>query len=309
MHFLKVEEGRSKEMEVIYLSPGDLKPYENNTKHHPPDQVKHIANSIRQFGFQQPIVVDRDNVVIIGHGRLMAAKELMLDKVPVVCADQLTEEQANALRLADNKTNESDWDFSLLEQELAALDIAGIDMADFGFDLSSMDAETGPEIVEDEAPEVQEEAVSKLGQIWQLGDHRLMCGDSTDEETVKNLMGGAEADLVMTDPPYGIKANKMTMGSGAKDFYRGEGWDEERPDISLAFTLADNVCIWGGNYFCDALPISNDWLIWHKKNDGLSFSECELAWTNFGCNTRHLSHHWGNEKKLHVTMKPVAVIA
>ena len=121
-------------MEVIYLSPGDLKPYAQNAKHHPPDQVKHIANSIRKFGFQQPIVVDRDNVVIIGHGRLMAAKELMLDKVPVVCADQLTEEQAQALRLADNKTNESEWDFSLLEQELAALDIAGIDMTDFGFE-------------------------------------------------------------------------------------------------------------------------------------------------------------------------------
>jgi hypothetical protein len=69
------------------------------------------------------------------------------------------------------------------------------------------------------------------------------------------------------------------------------------------------VCIWGGNYFCDVLPISNDWLVWHKKNDGLSFSECELAWTNFGCNTRHFSHHWGGEKKLHVTMKPLEVIA
>jgi DNA modification methylase len=99
------------------------------------------------------------------------------------------------------------------------------------------------------------------------------------------------------------------MGKGAKDFYRGEGWDSERPDISIVLTLADNVCIWGGNYFTDILPISNDWLVWHKKNDGRSFSECELAWTNFGRNVRHISHHWGNEKKLHVTMKPVEVIA
>jgi DNA modification methylase len=122
-------------------------------------------------------------------------------------------------------------------------------------------------------------------------------------------MDGVKADMVMTDPPYGINAEKMTMGTGAKDFYRGEGWDSERPDISIALTLADNVCIWGGNYFADILPISNDWLVWHKKNDGLSFSECELAWTNFGCNTRHFSHHWGGEKKLHVTMKPLEVIA
>jgi DNA modification methylase len=122
-------------------------------------------------------------------------------------------------------------------------------------------------------------------------------------------MDGVKADMVMTDPPYGINAEKMTMGIGAKEFYRGEDWDSERPDISIAFTLADNICIWGGNYFTDVLPISNDWLVWHKKNDGRSFSECELAWTNFGRNVRHISHHWGDEKKLHVTMKPVEVIA
>ena len=127
------------EMNVEWLSPGELIPYAGNAKLHPPGQVEHIANSIKAFGWKQPIVVDKDNVVIIGHGRLMAAKELMLDKVPVVFADDLTEEQANALRLADNKTNESEWDFGKLEEELAALDISGIDMTDFGFEeLSSL---------------------------------------------------------------------------------------------------------------------------------------------------------------------------
>lgn len=115
--------------------------------------------------------------------------------------------------------------------------------------------------------------------------------------------------MVMTDPPYGIDAEKMTMGSGAKEYYRGSDWDKQRPDVSFLLDLAPDVCIWGGNYFADVLPVSNDWLVWHKKNDGLSFSECELAWTNFGRNIRHLSHHWGREKKLHVTMKPLAVIA
>ena len=120
-------------MKVENVSTADLIPYAKNAKQHPPEQVEHIANSIRRFGWQQPIVIDKDNVVIIGHGRLAAAKTLMLDTVPVVYADNLTEEEVNALRLADNKTNESPWDFSRLEEELAALDIAGIDMTQFGF--------------------------------------------------------------------------------------------------------------------------------------------------------------------------------
>ena len=120
-------------MKVEYLKPDELLPYPGNAKQHPADQIKHIANSIKRFGWQQPIVCDKDNVVIIGHGRLLAAKELLLDSVPVVFAEDLTEEEANALRLADNKLNESPWDFSKLEEELAALDIAGIDMEQFGF--------------------------------------------------------------------------------------------------------------------------------------------------------------------------------
>ena len=126
-------------MKVEYLSPGELHPYPLNAKIHTPEQVKRIAESIKQFGFKQPIVIDRDNVVIIGHGRLFAAKELMLDSVPVVRADDLTEDQVKALRLADNKTNESEWDFGKLEEELAALDIAGIDMDQFGFADSEVD--------------------------------------------------------------------------------------------------------------------------------------------------------------------------
>ena len=129
-------------MKVEYLRPDELVPYPGNAKQHPADQIKHIANSIKRFGWKQPIVCDKDRVVIIGHGRLLAAKELMLDSVPVVFAEDLTEEEANALRLADNKLNESPWDFSKLEEELAALDIAGIEMTDFGFsDIGGGDTE------------------------------------------------------------------------------------------------------------------------------------------------------------------------
>jgi len=121
------------ELKIVYMSPGSLKPYPANAKKHPPEQVKHIANSIREFGFRQPLVIDADNVIVIGHGRLLAAKELGLESVPVVRADDLTQEQIRALRLADNKTNESEYDFTALEEELAELAL-DFDMSDFGFD-------------------------------------------------------------------------------------------------------------------------------------------------------------------------------
>lgn len=121
------------ELKIVYLPPGDLTPYPHNAKQHPDKQVEHIANSIREFGFRQPIVVDADNVVVIGHGRLLAAQKLGLDAVPVVRADDLTEEQIKALRLADNKTNESEWDFGELEAELAELAL-DFDMSEFGFE-------------------------------------------------------------------------------------------------------------------------------------------------------------------------------
>lgn len=122
-----------KELKIIYMPPGDLTPYAKNAKRHPDEQVEHIANSIREFGFRQPIVVDADNVVVIGHGRMLAAKKLGLESVPVVRADDLTDEQIRALRLADNKTNESEWDFAELEAELAELEM-DFDMSEFGFD-------------------------------------------------------------------------------------------------------------------------------------------------------------------------------
>ena len=126
-------------MKIEYMSPEDLIPYEQNAKIHPPEQVEHIANSIKAFGWQQPIVIDKDNVVVIGHGRLLAAKSLMLDTVPVTRADELTEEQIKALRLADNKTNESPYDIGKLDLELAELSISGFDMEQFGFELVKMD--------------------------------------------------------------------------------------------------------------------------------------------------------------------------
>lgn len=119
---------------------------------------------------------------------------------------------------------------------------------------------------------------------------------------------GGAIDAVITDPPYGIGANKMTLGTGKKTFRRGGNWDVARPSISEFLALGSAHLFWGGNYFTDQLPPTNKWLIWHKKNDGLSFSEAELAWTNYSPNTRTYHHHWGGEKKEHPTQKPLAVM-
>ena len=184
--------------DVEFIKVNDLHPYEKNAKKHPQEQIDYIKNSIKEFGFRQNLVIDKDNVVIIGHGRLEAAKQLGLEYVPCIKADDLTEEQIKALRLADNKVAESEWDFNLLDDELD--DIFDIDMSDFGFDLNFDD---GPaEVTEDEVPE-QVETKAQLGDLWILGRHRLICGDSTDVTVIDRLMDGVKADMVFTDPPYG----------------------------------------------------------------------------------------------------------
>ncbi len=194
-------------MQIIEMKTADLKPYPYNTKKHDQTQVDNVAESIKEFGFVQPLVVDGDNVVVIGHCRLLRAKKLKMKTVPCFRAEELTEEQTRKLRILDNKTNESPWDFDFLESELADLDLSNYDL-DFNIDFSA-EVDDAP-IVEDEPPEVDEEKepTAKLGDIWQLGRHRLMCGDSTKREDVKNLTGGVKADMVFTDPPYGMKKEK-----------------------------------------------------------------------------------------------------
>ena len=186
-------------MEVVKLAIENIKPYVKNAKKHPKKQVEQIANSIKEFGFNQPIVVDKDNIVIVGHGRFEGAKLLNLKEVPVLKVD-LTEEQAKAYRLADNKLNESEWDMELVMEDLKELQLKEFDIELTGF---SIDLIAEPNEKDDEVPEVPKEAVSQLGDIYQLGEHRLMCGDSTKLEDVERLMDGQKAHMVFTDPPYG----------------------------------------------------------------------------------------------------------
>lgn len=192
-------------MEIIKLNINEVIPYPDNPRKND-NAVDAVAESIKQCGYCSPIVIDEDNVILAGHTRLKALKKLKWKEVECVRKTGLTEEQKKKYRILDNKTNElAEWDFDLLEEEIDGLDFDGFD---FGFDMSAF--EEPQEIVEDEPPEVDEgsEPITQLGDIWQLGEHRLMCGDSTDKATVELLIDGKKADMVFTDPPYGMKKEK-----------------------------------------------------------------------------------------------------
>ena len=192
---------RKRQMEIIKLNINEVIPYPDNPRKND-NAVDAVAESIKQCGYCSPIVIDEDNVILAGHTRLKALKKLKWKEVECVRKTGLTEEQKKKYRILDNKTNElAEWDFDLLEEEIDGLDFDGFD---FGFDMSAF--EEPQEIVEDELPEVDEdsEPITQLGDIWQLGEHRLMCGDSTDKATVELLMDGKKADMVFTDPPYGV---------------------------------------------------------------------------------------------------------
>lgn len=194
-------------MQIIEMKTGDLIPYERNTKRHDEKQINNVAESIRQYGFVQPLVIDKNNVVVIGHCRLLAAKQLGMAEVPCVCVDDLTDEQVRALRIVDNKSNESPWDIDFLSEELADLDLG-----DFDFDFGIEQEEEETEVIEDEPPEVDEEnePICKLGDIWQLGRHRLMCGSSLEQADIDKLLDGNKCELTFTDPPYQLE----TQGGG-----------------------------------------------------------------------------------------------
>ena len=192
-------------MEIIELPIKALKPYKRNPRKND-KAVEYVANSIRQFGFKQPIVIDENYEIVCGHTRWKAAKTLGMETVPCIMADDLTPEQIAVYRLADNRTAEvADWDFDLLELEMNDIDPDMFDLSDFGFFQDEEPEKAPTEIVEDEAPELDEvEPCCKRGQVWQLGCHRLMCGDSTDADDVARLMSGEKADMVFTDPPYNV---------------------------------------------------------------------------------------------------------
>ena len=194
-------------MEIIKLNINEVIPYPDNPRKND-NAVDAVAESIKQCGYCSPIVIDEDNVILAGHTRLKALKKLKWKEVECVRKTGLTEEQKKKYRILDNKTNElAEWDFDLLEEEIDGLDFDGFD---FGFDMSVF--EEPQEIVEDEPPEVDEEnePITQLGDIWQLGEHRLMCGNSLLQTDIDKLLGGVKCELTFTDPPYQLE----TQGGG-----------------------------------------------------------------------------------------------
>ena len=279
-------------------------PNPNNPRIIKDHKFKKLVNSIEEFPEMlklRPIVVNKQMEILGGNMRYKACKRVGLKEVYIIKADNLTDKQTEEFIVKDNVGfGEWDWDILANEWDVKELEEWGLD--GFPFDEDVLEAE------EDDYTEPDNMQVDVvLGDLIEIGKHRLLCGDSTDSDQVLKLMNGEVCNLV-TDPPYGINANKQTLGTGKKEFYRGKDWDVKVPDFYYIVELVNKSIIWGGNYFADKLKVNNDWLCWHKKNDGLSFSEFELAWSNIGKNTRILSHHWGGETKQHPTMKPVKVI-
>lgn len=192
-------------MNIQMLKLSDIKPYEKNPRKNN-EAVKYVAESIKEFGFKVPIVIDKNNVIVAGHTRYKAAKRLKMKEVPTIIADDLTDEQVKAFRLADNKVAEkSEWDFDLLPLEIN--DIVNIDMGTFGFDFD-FSGGVEKQVQEDDFEiEPPKEPKAKLGDIYQLGRHRLMCGDSTSVKDVEKLLNGNKMDILFTDPPYNVAFN------------------------------------------------------------------------------------------------------
>ena len=258
---------------IIMMPLGSIKPYSNNPRHNE-SAVEMVAQSIKDFGFKNPIIVDKDNVIIAGHTRLKAAYKLGLTEAPVIVADDLDEDKVKAFRLVDNRTAEvAAWDFAKLEEELKNIEMP-MEAFDFNFEAMGFEPEEEEpkEVIEDDVPEVDEanEPTTKLGDIWQLGEHRLMCGDSTDKDAAQRLMGGDKADLLVTDPPYNVALGMGgSVDEARKRHRRTDGLvimndkmeDSEFYNFLLAFYK---------NAY-EQLKEGASFYIWHADNEGLNF--------------------------------------
>lgn len=322
-------------LEIKYKPLDDLIGYINNSRMHTDEQISQVAASIKEFSFTNPVLIDEENGIIAGHARVQAAKKLNLDEVPTIELIGLSEAQKKAYVIADNKLAlNSEWDEALLQIEIEGLKELDFDIDLLGFNEGELD-DLLPEIQglidEDEVPEPPEDAISKRGDIWLLGNHRVMCGDSTNAEDVETLMEGNKVDMVFTDPPYGIREDgdrttrKGTV-KGGKAIVKGGNFKSFLDDSTSyaidAFHLCENVprqVWWGANYYCHSIPLSNNWFIWDKrveekqKDDN---SDCEMAWVKSEYNSiRIFRHLWKglmkdseqSVKRVHPTQKPIAL--
>ena len=267
-----------------FIDINELKPYENNARLHPQEQINKIVNSINEFGFITPVIIDENNTILVGHGRTQAAKQAGLTKVPYRRITNLTDEQKRAYILADNKLSDiAEWDEELLKIELENINL---DMTAFGFEEFNIDIDEGDaEIIEDEVPETPEEPRTQLGDLYKLGKHFLICGDSTDKTVITKLLRGGRSlaenispkiDLVFTDPPYNVAFNGR---SGNFEVIKNDNLSDNdfnnfidaAVDI-IKYINAPNYYIWCNWKFYGVLQEKLDFktcIVWAKNVFGL----------------------------------------
>lgn len=286
------------ELKIEYLKTSELTPYERNARKHADADLETIIASIEKFGFDDPIGIwSEKNIIVEGHGRLIAAKRLGMKEVPCIRLDHLTDEERKAYALAHNKTAEmSEWDFDLLDAELRELGGAGFDMEAFGFeagDTEDMDAE------EDEfEPEIPEEPRTKTGDMYQLGAHRLICGDSTDPEVIQRLIGNLPADLLITDPPYNVAYEGKTKDRLTIQNDRFNSADAFRDFLRKAFEAASTGMRAGAAFY-----------IWYASSEGYNFIGAaqdigwkirqQLIWVKNVMVLGRQDYHWQHEPCLY----------
>jgi DNA modification methylase len=278
-----------------------LTPYARNARTHSDAQVAQIAASIQRFGFNNPILVASDAGIVAGHGRYQAARKLGLSRVPVIVLDHLTETERRAYVIADNKIAENaGWDNDLLTSELAALNDLEFDLETLGFDARELEKILGAsdDPAADECPALEERAITRLGDLWLLGRHRLLCGDATNADDVARLMAGAKASLFATDPPYGVAYNDET-GNEASKF--GVIANDENDGPRLQRFLS--------NVFQSWLPFLNDnaaWYLWHAQMTQGFFAAAaaaaaqllihrQIIWVKPSLVLGHGDYHWRHE--------------
>ena len=293
---------------------GDLVPYARNARTHSPGQVALIAGSIREFGFTNPVLVDGANGIIAGHGRVMAARQLGLETVPVIELAHLTEAQKRAYVLADNRLAEAaGWDRDLLAIEVADLSTLGVDLAGLGFDAGEIDAllhrgDGQPE--EDAVPEVPDDPVSCRGDLWLLGGHRLLCGDATDREAVGRLLAGVRPELMVTDPPYGVMYDPdwRNRARASRTSRVGKVLNDHRADWREAWALfpGDVAYIWHGALHAGTVAESltacgfsiRSQIIWAKER--LVLSRGDYHWQHEPCwyaVRDKATGHWAGDRR------------
>jgi hypothetical protein len=300
-----------------------LVPYARNSRTHSDEQIGQIAASIKEWGWTTPVLVDEAGSIIAGHGRTLAAQRLKMTEVPVMVAKGWSEAKKRAYIIADNKLAlNAGWDNEMLAIEIGELGDHGFDLELTGFTDEEIAALMPVEVTngltdEDDAPAVQENSITVPGDVWVMGKHRLMCGDSGSIDAIDRLLAGEPISAIVTDPPYGIgidgqKESKNKNPKHNRKAHAFMGWDAERPDEGIFnYIVAADVpaVIWGGNYFADLLPPTRGWLYWSKGQDGLTMSDGELAWTTQSTPLRAITvNRAALQGSVHPTQKPLQIV-